>query len=74
MRDHSADPKSLGDGRGAVSSRLHFTHPLDRHRRLAVIRFLPGSERHGESATSGGAVQKLRSFCTAVYTTVSQGT
>src|SRR3954471_2626147 len=31
---------------------------------LAAIRCSPGSERHGDSATSEGAVQQLRDFCT----------
>src|SRR5215203_2078376 len=53
--------KDLGHRHSAPAVKQH----------LAAIRFSPGSERHGESAISEAAVQKLRDFCTTVCTMVS---
>src|SRR3954464_9765769 len=37
LNTHAADPKSLRDGHGAMSSSPHFTHPLNRRRGLAAF-------------------------------------
>jgi hypothetical protein len=49
----------------------HAAPTVKQHR--AAIWCIPGLRRHGDRAISEEAVQKLRSFCTAVWIMVSGG-